>query len=54
MLGHGGHVANDVPPLPARFRAQYPRVQLRLLPMLSALPGMTNFIADAVARDADE
>jgi sirohydrochlorin cobaltochelatase len=42
----GGHVANDLPPLLARFRAAHPAIELRLLPVLSELPGMLDFIAE--------
>jgi len=43
----GGHVANDVPPLLERLRAAHPQVSIRLLPVLSELPGMIDFIAAA-------
>jgi sirohydrochlorin cobaltochelatase len=46
----GGHVANDVPPLLEAFRAAHPQVALTLLPVLSELPGMIDFIADAIDR----
>jgi len=46
----GGHVANDVPPLLAAQRARHPDLQLRMLPVLSELPGMLDFIADSVVR----
>ena len=45
----GGHVTNDVPPLLDRFRSEHPGVQLTLLPVLSELPGMTDFIASALS-----
>jgi len=41
----GGHVANDVPPLLETFRLSHPRIELALLPVLSELPGMMDFIA---------
>jgi sirohydrochlorin cobaltochelatase len=44
----GGHVANDVPPMLAALAARHPHVTLRLLPVLSELPGMLAFIAQAV------
>jgi sirohydrochlorin cobaltochelatase len=47
----GGHMASDLPPLLAELRARYPSLELRGLPVLSELPGMLDFIADAVARD---
>ncbi|HUN93648.1 MAG TPA: CbiX/SirB N-terminal domain-containing protein [Burkholderiaceae bacterium] len=46
----GGHVANDVPPLLAAFRASHPALQLRMLPVLSELPGMLDFIAAGALR----
>jgi sirohydrochlorin cobaltochelatase len=46
----GGHIAYDVPPLLANLRTRYPMIELRLLPVLSELPGMLDFIADAVVR----
>ena len=44
----GGHVANDLPPMLADFRRQHPEIELRLLPVLSELPGLLDFVADAV------
>ena len=44
----GGHVTHDVPPMLEAFRRTCPDVQVRMLPVLSELPGMTEFIADAV------
>lgn len=46
----GGHMASDVPPLLAELRMRHPGLDVRLLPVLSELPGMLDFIADAVAR----
>ena len=46
----GGHVANDVPPLLEQIRAAHPRIALQMLPVLSELPGMLAFIADAVVQ----
>lgn len=46
----GGHVANDVPPLLARLRQVHPGVELRLLPVLSELPGLLDFVADVITR----
>jgi sirohydrochlorin cobaltochelatase len=48
----GGHMASDVPPLLAAVGRRHPGVEVRLLPVLSELPGMLDFIADAVARGA--
>jgi sirohydrochlorin cobaltochelatase len=44
----GGHVANDLPSMLADFRRQHPKIELRLLPVLSELPGLLDFVADAV------
>jgi sirohydrochlorin cobaltochelatase len=44
----GGHIANDLPPMLEGFRSAYPQVQLVLLPVLSELPGMTDFIASTL------
>ncbi len=46
----GGHVANDVPPVLERFLRTHPHVELTLLPVLSELPGMMDFIAGAIVR----
>jgi len=48
----GGHMASDVPPLLARIAKAHPGIELRLLPVLSELPGMLAFIAEAVVRSA--
>jgi sirohydrochlorin cobaltochelatase len=45
----GGHVTNDVPPLLDAFRAAHPEVRLAVLPVLSELPGMMEFIAERLA-----
>jgi sirohydrochlorin cobaltochelatase len=47
---NGGHMASDVPPLLAEVRRRHPGVEVRLLPVLSELPGMLDFIADAATR----
>ena len=44
----GGHVANDLPPLLDAFRQSHRGITIRLLPTLSELPGMLDFIANAV------
>ena len=44
----GGHVATDLPPLLADFRRKHPEIRLRPLPVLSELPGLLDFVADAV------
>jgi sirohydrochlorin cobaltochelatase len=45
----GGHVANDLPPLLADLRRKHPKLELKLLPVLSELPGLLDFVADAVS-----
>jgi sirohydrochlorin cobaltochelatase len=47
---NGGHMASDVPPLLADLRRRHPGLEIRLLPVLSELPGMLDFIADAATR----
>jgi sirohydrochlorin cobaltochelatase len=44
----GGHIVNDPPPLLDAFRRSAPHVRLNVLPVLSELPGMTDFIANAL------
>jgi sirohydrochlorin cobaltochelatase len=44
-----GHVENDLPPILASFRACFPQVAVRSLPVLSELPGMMDFIAGTIA-----
>lgn len=45
----GGHVADDLPPLLQRIGVAHPQVELRLLPVLSELPGLLDFVARATA-----
>ncbi len=44
----GGHIANDLPPILERVHRAHPLAEIRLLPVLSELPGMIDFIAAAV------
>jgi sirohydrochlorin cobaltochelatase len=46
-----GHVENDLPPILAPFGARHPHVTVRVLPVLSELPGLLDYIAGAIARD---
>jgi sirohydrochlorin cobaltochelatase len=46
----GGHVANDVPPLMDACRRRHPGLRLTMLPVLSELPGLLEFVADAATR----
>jgi sirohydrochlorin cobaltochelatase len=46
----GGHVASDVVPMLDGLRVRHPGLALRVRPVLSELPGLLEFIADAVAR----
>ncbi len=45
-----GHIDNDLPPLLAEFGARYPQVAVGVLPVLSELPGMLEFIARTIAQ----
>lgn len=51
---NGGHVANDVPQILAAFRAAHPEVRLAQLPVLSELPGLLDFVAQAVVTSGSE
>ena len=44
-----GHVENELPPMLAQFGARYPQVSISVLPVLSELPGMLDFIARTIA-----
>ncbi|HXY05333.1 MAG TPA: CbiX/SirB N-terminal domain-containing protein [Burkholderiaceae bacterium] len=44
----GGHVTQDLPALVREFSSREPQVTLRLLPVLSELPGMNEFVAQAI------
>jgi sirohydrochlorin cobaltochelatase len=46
----GGHVAEDLPALLDDFHRAHPNVSLTLLPVLSELPGLLDFVADCVAH----
>ncbi len=48
----GGHISNDLPPLLDSFRSNHPGIRLELLPVLSELPGMLDFIAGIIASQA--
>lgn len=50
----GGHVAGDVLPMLDDLRGRYPQLQLRLLPVLSELPGLLDFVARAVAGSGSD
>jgi sirohydrochlorin cobaltochelatase len=50
----GGHVAGDVLPLLDDLRGRHPHLRLRLLPVLSELPGLLDFVASSVARFKDD
>jgi len=45
-----GHIENDLPPILATFSARHPQVAVRVLPVLSELPGMLEFVARTVAQ----
>jgi sirohydrochlorin cobaltochelatase len=44
-----GHIDNELPALLAEFGARRPEVAVRVLPVLSELPGLIEFIAQVVA-----
>jgi sirohydrochlorin cobaltochelatase len=44
----GGHVDHDLPPLVAAAKARHPQLKVQVLPVLSALPGLIDFIAARV------
>jgi sirohydrochlorin cobaltochelatase len=48
----GGHVTGDLPAMVARFRAAHPGVRIDVLPVLSELPGMSEFLAEAILAQA--
>jgi sirohydrochlorin cobaltochelatase len=43
-----GHVDKELPPMIADFSAIHPDIRIRTLPVLSALPGMLEFIAEVI------
>jgi len=49
----GGHIADDLPPRLAAFARSHPGVAVRVLPVLSDLPGMHEFIARTLLQLAD-
>lgn len=50
----GGHILNDLPVILDAFRRRHPETGVQVLPVLSELPGMTSFLAQAIAGiDAD-
>ena len=44
----GGHIAQDLPQMVREFAAREPGVVIRVLPVLSELPGMEQFLAQAI------
>jgi sirohydrochlorin cobaltochelatase len=46
----GGHITHDLPPLIEAIRLRHPDLQLRQLPVLSELPGIIEYIAEAALR----
>ncbi|HYA66200.1 MAG TPA: CbiX/SirB N-terminal domain-containing protein [Burkholderiaceae bacterium] len=44
----GGHVAEDLPAMVQEFRGRATDVNIRILPVLSELPGMHEFVARAI------
>ena len=48
----GGHIVRDLADEVGRFCAAHPGVRVRILPVLSELPGMQEFLAGAIALAA--
>jgi sirohydrochlorin cobaltochelatase len=48
-----GHVENELPSILASFSARHPEVAIRVLPVLSELPGMLDFIARTIAESVN-
>lgn len=44
-----GHIENDLPPILAAFGGRHPEATVRVLSVLSELPGMLEFIAQTVS-----
>lgn len=44
-----GHVAKDLAPAVDALRAQYPHVRFDVLPVLSELPGLIDFVSDVIS-----
>lgn len=45
----GGHILDDLPAILEAFRRAHPGVEIQVLPVLSELPGITTFLAQAIA-----
>ncbi len=45
----GGHILDDLPAILEAFRQRHPDAEVRVLPVLSELPGITAFLAQAIA-----
>jgi sirohydrochlorin cobaltochelatase len=50
----GGHVRVDLPKMVAQFGAIHPGIRVRVLPVLSELPGMNELVARAISLSANE
>jgi sirohydrochlorin cobaltochelatase len=46
----GGHVDHDLPPLLSSAKARHTQLRAQVLPVLSDLPGMIDFIASRITR----
>ncbi len=44
----GGHVSEDLPQMVRDFAARKPGIEVRILPVLSELPGMEQFVVQAI------
>ncbi|HYB49884.1 MAG TPA: CbiX/SirB N-terminal domain-containing protein [Burkholderiaceae bacterium] len=50
----GGHVAQDLPDVVRQFTARQPEVHVRVLPVLSELPGMDGFLVGAILAQLEQ
>jgi sirohydrochlorin cobaltochelatase len=48
-----GHIDHSLPPIIAAFARRHPNVDVRALPVLSELPGLLDFVANAVAQSVE-
>lgn len=44
----GGHMVQDLPQIVQKFAAREPGIDIRVLPVLSELPGMEQFVVQAI------
>jgi sirohydrochlorin cobaltochelatase len=46
-----GHVARDLTPAVEALRAEFPQAEFVVLPVLSEMTGLIDFVADIIRRD---